>query len=219
MKKIIIDFDSTFVKSESLCDLADIALQGNPCKDEIAKSIADITDLGMEGKISFPQSLHMRFAVLPATKDHLQELVQYLKDNISQSFLENKKWFQENAENIFIISGGFRDFIVPVVAEFGIKSENVLANDFVFDESGKIIGFDERNFLAMENGKVRQLEALALDGEIVVIGDGWTDFQIREAGMAHKFIAYVENVLRDKVAANADFIARNFNEALEFINN
>jgi len=215
--KLIIDFDSTFVRSESLCDLADIALRVNSKKDEILQKITDITNLGMEGKISFPESLQKRFDVLSANKNHLNELIEFLKKNISKSFLKNKKWIQDNAQNIFIISGGFRDFIIPVAEEFGIESQNVLANDFIFDEKGNIIGFDQGNFLAQENGKVKQIRALGLDGEIVVIGDGWTDFQIKESDVAGHFIAFVENVSREKVVSNADFVAKSFDEVLEFL--
>lgn len=217
MRKLIIDFDSTFVDSESLCDLAEIALRGNPDKNDILQKITDITNLGMEGKISFPESLKKRFEVLPAKREHIFELVEYLKKKISKSFLHNKKFFQENAKDILVISGGFRDFIVPVVSDFGIAEKNVLANDFVFDKYENIVGFDENNLLAQENGKVKQIEALGLDGEVVVIGDGWTDFQIKESGAAKYFVAFVENVSREKVIANADFVAKSFDEVLKFL--
>ena len=57
MKNYIIDFDSTFIKVESLDELLEISEPGNKLKiDEVKK----ITNEGMEGKISFSESLSRR---------------------------------------------------------------------------------------------------------------------------------------------------------------
>jgi len=54
---IIIDFDSTFVKIETLDKLAEIALNKNPQKRKILDKIKKITTEGMNGKIPFSVSL------------------------------------------------------------------------------------------------------------------------------------------------------------------
>ena len=56
-----------------------------------------------------------------------------------------------------------------------------------------------------------------LEGEVQVIGDGYSDYVMREAGIADKFFAYTENVHRDKAADNADHITPNLDEFL-FVN-
>ena len=56
-----------------------------------------------------------------------------------------------------------------------------------------------------------------LEGEIQVIGDGYSDAVTKEAGVAHKFFAYTENISRDKTTKNADHIAPNLDEFL-FVN-
>ena len=53
-----------------------------------------------------------------------------------------------------------------------------------------------------------------LDGEVQVIGDGYSDYVMREAGIADKFFAYTENVSRDKATANADHVTPNLDEFL-----
>ena len=57
-----------------------------------------------------------------------------------------------------------------------------------------------------------------LPGEIHVIGDGYSDFVMREAGIAHKFFAYTENVAREKVLPVADYITPSLEEFL-YVNN
>ncbi len=82
---------------------------------------------------------------------------------------------------------------------------------------GVIVGFDSDNPLSKHNGKIQCLRDLNLEGEIQVIGDGYSDAVTKEAGVAHKFFAYTENVSRDKTTQNADHIAPNLDEFL-FVN-
>ena len=63
---IIIYFDSTFSRVEGLDELAVIALENHPQKDEIVAKITQITHLGMEGKMSFESALKERISLLPA---------------------------------------------------------------------------------------------------------------------------------------------------------
>ncbi|MCS6794592.1 MAG: HAD-IB family phosphatase, partial [Raineya sp.] len=211
---IIIDFDSTFTQVEGLDELARIALQDVPDGIERIRQIEQITHAGMEGKISFAEALRKRVSLLKAHQKHIQELINLLKTKVSPSIQRNKQFFQQFSDNILIISSGFREFIVPIVSEYGIKPENVFANSFIFDENGNIIGYDTNNLLAQNEGKVLQLKALNLSGEIYVIGDGYTDYQMREAGLANRFYAFTENVKRESVTAKADYVLPNLDEFL-----
>jgi len=214
---LIIDFDSTFVQVEALEELAKIALQNNPEKERIIKEIKIITDLGMEGKIPFSESLSRRIAMLRATKNHLEELKIFLKNKVSSSILQNMNFFQKFRENIFIISGGFLEFIKPAVADFEIPHKNIFANSFLFDDRGNIFGANKHNPLAKDGGKILQTKKLSLPRPICVIGDGFTDYQIKEAGEADIFIAFTENVTRPTVVKKADFAANNLNEAIKYL--
>ena len=213
-KYFIIDFDSTFTKVEAFDVLAEISLDGHPDKELNLKKIIEITNRGMDGSISFRESLERRIELLAAEKKHLGPLVNLLKSKVSESFKRNKDFFTTYADHIYIVSNGFREFIEPVVTEFGIKAENILANEFRFDDKGKIIGFDTNNPLSANNGKVEQLKRLNLDGDVYVIGDGYTDYEIKNSGLANKFYAFTENVERESVLSKADHIAPSLDEFL-----
>ncbi|UII19343.1 phosphoglycerate dehydrogenase [Fulvivirga ligni] len=217
-KYFVIDFDSTFTQVEALDVLADIALEGNPERDQRVQKIKDITDEGMSGKLTLRESLEKRVQILGANKKHLSPLVDALKKKVSKSFKRNKEFLTSHSDNIFIISNGFRDFIVPIVTDYGIKAENVFANEFEFDEKGEIIGYDKNNALSSNNGKVEQLKQLNLQGDVYVIGDGYTDYEIKASGLANKFYAFTENVERANVLANADHITPSLDEFL-YLNN
>jgi D-3-phosphoglycerate dehydrogenase len=216
-RKYVFDFDSTLTRVEALDVLAEMTLQGNPKREEIVAEIQHITNLGIDGDISFTESLERRIRLLNANKSDLDNLVVELRQKISKSIASNKEFFHEFSDDIYVISCGFKEFIDPIVAEYNIPSNRVYANTFTFDETGNITGFDETNVLASHNGKIECLKRLDLDGEVQVIGDGYSDYVMREAGIAHKFFAYTENVHREKATNNADHVAPNLDEFL-FVN-
>jgi D-3-phosphoglycerate dehydrogenase / 2-oxoglutarate reductase len=217
-KYFIIDFDSTFAKVESLDELLASTLENRSDKEEVIKEIRKITDLGMEGGISFKESLTRRVGFLKANKKQLQPLIERLKNDVSESFKRNREFLKQQADNIYIVSSGFKDLIIPVVAEYGIKPENVYANCFVYDSEGNIVGFDETCILSGDNGKVKQMKELNLQGEVYVIGDGYTDYEIKAAGIAQKFYAFTENVKRNSIIEIADHITPSLDEFLYDMN-
>lgn len=213
-RNFVFDFDSTLTKVEALDVLAEITLANNPQKEEILEGISNITNLGIDGEISFTESLEKRIQVLNAKKSDLSILIDELKQKVSPSIERNKEFFERFSEDIYVISAGFKEFIDPIVAEYNIPSERVFANTFEFDENEMIVGFDRENVLSTHNGKIQCLKDLGLKGEIQVIGDGYSDAVTKEAGVADTFFAYTENVIRDKTIANADHITPNLDEFL-----
>jgi D-3-phosphoglycerate dehydrogenase len=216
-RKYIFDFDSTLTRVEALDVLAEITLKDRADRPEIIREIQHITNLGIDGDISFTESLERRIRLLNAHRDHLPPLIAELRKKISKSIANNREFFEQFAQQIYVISAGFREFIVPIVSEYNVPEQRVFANTFEFDAQGNIVGFDRDNVLARHNGKIECLRSLGLEGELQVIGDGYSDYVMREAGIAHKFFAYTENVHREKAARHADYIAPNLDEFL-FVN-
>lgn len=213
-KYFVIDFDSTFTKVEAFDVLAEISLKDDPDRNQKVEQIKTITNQGMDGTLSFRESLEQRIALLSPNRKHLSQLVVTLKELVSESFKRNKEFFQQYADNIYIISNGFHAFIDPIVTEYGIKPDNILANRFEFDSHGNVIGFDRENPLSANNGKVEQLKRLNLEGDVYVIGDGYTDYEIKHSGLANKFYAFTENVGRENVLNKADHITPSLDEFL-----
>ena len=211
---LVFDFDSTFTQVEGLDELAEIALQGQPNQADVVNQIRALTDRGMSGELNFQDSLAQRLALLGAHQRHLHPLIERLKGKVSESIRRNGDFFRRHADRIYVVSSGFREFIEPVVAEFGIAPSYVLANTFTFDADGRITGADPANVLSRNGGKILQLKALDLPGPVYVLGDGYTDYQIREAGLANRFYAYTENVSRPSVVAQADQVLPTFDEFL-----
>ena len=213
-RHFVIDFDSTFTQVEALDVLGEISLAKNPNKEKKLKELKELTDLAMGGKLAFRESLEKRLEILEAHKNMIPELIEKLKDKVSVSFVRNEEFFTEYQDRIYIISNGFREFIVPIVKEYGVKEENVYANNFVFDENGNVSGFDKDNVLSSNNGKVELLKKMDLKGDVYVIGDGYNDYEIKAAGLANKFYAFTENIERDNILDKADHITPSLDEFL-----
>ena len=95
---------------------------------------------------------------------------------------------------------------------------NIFANEFIFNQKGYVIGVSQDNPLSFSKGKVKLVKELNLKNDIIVIGDGYTDYEIKKYGAAKYFLAYTAHAKRPNAISNADKICKNFNQVIEFIN-
>ncbi len=211
---IIIDFDSTLVQVESLEDLAAIALADAPDRQERIEAITELTNQAMAGTLPFDEALSRRMPLLGANREHLSELVRVLKGKYTPSLLRHKDWFQSNSERLYVVSGGFREFIVPVMEPIGFKPEHIFANNFLFDDAGNIVGADADNILSQDDGKTKLLKRLNLPSPRLIIGDGFSDYQLRASGECSAFYVLTENIHRPQVVERADRILSSFDDIL-----
>ena len=210
----VFDFDSTLVRIETLEALADLALAGVPDAALIRAEVAALTDQAMTGDLPFGEALNRRLALLPLTRDHVAELAGRILDEGTPSVRRNLRFFREHAGRIVILSGGFREIIAPLAAHLHVPAEQVLCNDLLYDAEGRVTGVDPANPLSQAGGKALALQTLGLPGPVVMIGDGWTDAEVKLAGAADRFHAFTEIVHRDRVVAAADAEAPSMDEFL-----
>ena len=215
-KSLFIDFDSTFVKVETIDEIARITLQDNPDKDHIVKKISDITNQAMSGQMDFPTALEQRLQILSITDKTINKVTNEIKELISDSFSENKDFIKHNASNIWIISGGFTDVIAPIVESYGISENHILANQFIFN-GDNVSGCDKDNFLFQDKGKIKAINSVETSNPRIMIGDGYTDLEVYLEGACEEFICYTENISRKSVLDNAKYSASSFGEILDIL--
>ena len=210
----LFDFDSTLVTLESLDELATVALAGKSDPSAILAQIKAISEAGTTGQMEFGESLRQRLKLFRANRGQVQQVAEKLKSNISPSIWAHRDWFAANKDRIYVVTGGFRDFVTPVaVGSLGLLPDHVFANDFEYSESGDITGFNEQNLLAKPNGKANQVAALNLLAPKIVIGDGGTDYAIKAQGQAEAFYVFTETVKRAELVALADKELASFDPA------
>ena len=214
MNYFIIDFDSTFIKNESLDILFEIS---DPNNNDKIREIKKITDLGMNGNISFSESLKRRIKLLEASRKDIDKAVNNIRLNISDSFEKNSDFIRKNRTKIYLVSSGFHEIIDPIAEEFNIIKNHIYANNFVFDDNEIVTGFDDKNVLSMDKGKVEIVKNLNLDGTIHVIGDGYTDYEIKKEGFADYFYLFAENIKRESLINNADFLVKSLDQFIKIV--
>ena len=214
---LIIDFDSTIISLESLECIAELSLLNNKNKNNLIKKINDLTNLAMNGDISFPASLDQRLALMNISHNHIIDTVDYLKNKIDSSFKNNLDFIKEFIDDIYIVSGGFRSIIHPLMQSLLNIDWQIYANEFVMDINNNVIGVNKSNFLALSKGKVKTVNSLSIDKEIIVVGDGYTDYEIKKSGLAKYFLAYTRYVKHKNVINKSDFNCNSFDDVINFI--
>ncbi len=215
---LLIDFDSTFVTVESLELLAEISLRDRPATERTTRlaAIHDLTTRAMSGHLPFAEALRRRFELLQPRAEHLPTLVAALKTRVSPSFQRHTDFLRCHAHRIYIVSAGFHDYIAPVVGDYGIVPEHILANQLIRHTDGTL-DFDAHHPLAADGGKIAVVRALNLPGPALTIGDGMSDLALGTSDVCNNFLAYTETVIRPEVTARAQHVVAHFGDVLDIL--
>jgi len=214
---LIIDFDSTFIRDETLDEIANIVSLSDDTQKKLKDKIQNITNQAMEGKIDFRQALKKRVEMLKIHKNDISNIITILEKRVSLSFIKNKNRIRAISNRIYIISGGFKEIIIPIVKEFGIPEHNVFANEFTYNDKGFIKGINDTSQLSYSDGKIRALKTIDIKFGAYVIGDGSTDLEMKKVKSVNAFICFTENINRLSVSSQADYIASNLDEVFQII--
>lgn len=213
---LIFDYDSTFIQVEGLEELARISLKGNKSREELLKKIHFADELEKRREISLKRSLWIRICLMEASTHHLSQLAELLTNSVSPSIVRNKDFFWKNRDRIFIISGGFREFIEPVVGDFGISPERIFANSFSINPDGLLTGLN-RNALAVRGGKINQLNQLGLAGRVALFGDRLHDCHMKQGKKEIDSFAFLENKVDQEASSVADYVISDLDDYLGLI--
>jgi D-3-phosphoglycerate dehydrogenase len=214
VRQFIFDFDSTLVQVESLPELARLSLRHHPERAERLREVERITELTANGEMSMEEGITLRIQLAAAHRKHIESLIRVLRRSLTPSVKRNLRFFKNYRSHIHVISNGFREIIEPVMVTLGLDPHHLSANSFRFDDRGYIVGFDSKNPLVHQDGKARVLKGLQLSGECLVVGDGFSDAQMKHSGLATRFFAFTENVRRESVVESADHVLPSLDELL-----
>ena len=72
------DFDSTFIKLETLDELAKLVLKNDKERNLKIKQITEITNQAMSGNINFTKALNLRLQLLKINKTDVVKITKHL---------------------------------------------------------------------------------------------------------------------------------------------
>ncbi|MDB2576786.1 HAD-IB family phosphatase [Planctomycetota bacterium] len=105
-------------------------------------------------------------------------------------------------KRVEIVSGGLLPAVRPFGVQLGVPAAGIHAVDVEFDTSGAYVDYDRGSPLARAGGKRELLAERFPAGDVVLVGDGATDLEAKDA--CARFIAFTAVERRPDVVEGAD---------------
>ncbi|MBZ4203204.1 MAG: HAD-IB family phosphatase [Methylovulum sp.] len=191
---ICFDCDSTLSKIEGIDELAKRAGLGD--------AMSALTEAAMNGSVPLEAVYAKRLALIKPSCADLNWLADvYIAEQIDDIHEVFSRLIAQDKQ-LHIISGGLRPAILPLAKALGVPAEHVHAVDIYFNQDGSYHDYEQHSPLARNGGKATVVKALAQRGKVVMIGDGITDMEAKQAGAYT--IGFGGVVLREAVKQSAD---------------
>ncbi len=196
MGTVIFDFDSTLITTESLEEILEPKWAGDR---ELEGRIREITNKGMEGRISFQESLRRRLALAAPSRAEVQSFGNGATRLLTSGMAALVTQLSARHVQVHIVSGGLLEAILPAARYLGIPEKRVHAVKLVWQSDGAFAGIDpeDRMSIAKAEGVKTWIDRCPAPG--IAVGDGMTDYHLLKEGLVDYFIAFTQNVRRAAV--------------------
>ncbi|WP_421784984.1 HAD-IB family phosphatase [Hyphobacterium sp.] len=211
---VCFDVDSTLLAVESL----DFALT-RKLGPGAAETIEQLTSGGMNGTLSFRQSLIARLDLATLKRADIAAAAVALRDHVTPGMPALLAALRARGDRACAISGGFADLLRLVLRDLGFGAGDIFANTFQWE--GEIVaGIDVANPLSDNGGKPEVLERLRRQQDhsaVWMVGDGVTDLETLNRGAADHFIGFGAIARREAVAERAPDYADTIDDLRRFL--
>ncbi|MFZ2404084.1 MAG: HAD-IB family phosphatase [Methylobacter sp.] len=172
---ICFDCDSTLSKIEGIDELAGRVGLG----DEMSR----LTDAAMNGEVLLEAVYEQRLSLIRPDRDSIDWLADLYIEQIVDGVKEVFETLAAPGKELHIISGGIRQAILPLARYLGLPEAQVHAVDIYFNADGSYRDYDRNSPLARSGGKAEICRRLLkAQGSLVMVGDGKTDMEAKQAG-------------------------------------
>mmetsp|Transcript_21179 Transcript_21179/g.55176 ORF Transcript_21179/g.55176 Transcript_21179/m.55176 type:complete len:618 (+) Transcript_21179:94-1947(+) len=206
---VCLDVDCTVTQGDGL----DLLAMSMGCYDRIS----GLSDQAQDGSMNLSDTLEERLRIINCTPDDLRRFVETYppESRMTKGIVNLIKVLQKRGVAVYLISGSFRELILPLAKYLGVPKENVYANRMAWqwdDDTGqptRLVGFDPSQPTSSNGGKIRAISKIREDNPyntVVMIGDGITDLEaVRSSEGADLFIGYGGVVERSAVKEAAEW--------------
>lgn len=212
---IAFDVDSTLLRVESLDMAIEAALDRLPDSQDARDRLHDITDAGMTGRMALRDSLNARLELAGLDRTLISSIADLLRKRMTPGFKPLLSRLRNEGDELHAISGGFRDLLDPALQDLGFEESQIHANRFLFDGES-VSGLDPDCPLSRNGGKAQILAAIGSHADqVIMVGDGMTDFEAFEQGAADRFIGFGVIAQREVVIAAAEWAGADYVRTLD----
>ncbi|MCF8005938.1 MAG: HAD-IB family phosphatase [Methylovulum sp.] len=191
---VCFDCDSTLSKIEGIDELAKRAGLGD--------AMSALTEAAMNGSLPLEAVYAKRLTLIKPSRADLTWLADAYIAEQADDIHEVFSTLAAQGKQLHIISGGLRPAILPLAKSLGVPAEHVHAVDIYFNQDGSYHDYEQHSPLARNGGKAAVVSALTQAGKVVMIGDGITDMEAKQAGAYT--IGFGGVVQRETVKQSAD---------------
>ncbi|MFI3189001.1 haloacid dehalogenase [Crenothrix sp. D3] len=171
---ICFDCDSTLSKIEGIDELARRVGLGD--------EMSELTNAAMNGLVPLEAVYEQRLSLIRPDQASIDWVADLYITEIVDGVKEVFETLLAQGKEVHIISGGLRQAILPLATQLGLPEHHVHAVDVYFNDDGNYQDYEQRSPLARTGGKADIVAALKGQRSLVVIGDGKTDMEAKQAG-------------------------------------
>lgn len=171
---ICFDCDSTLSKIEGIDELARRVGLGD--------EMSELTNAAMNGLVPLEAVYEQRLSLIRPDQASIDWVADLYITEIVDGVKEVFETLLAQGKEVHIISGGLRQAILPLAAQLGLPEHHVHAVDVYFNDDGNYQDYEQRSPLARTGGKADIVASLKGQRSLVVIGDGKTDMEAKQAG-------------------------------------
>ncbi|MCH7227359.1 HAD-IB family phosphatase [Haloferula sp. A504] len=204
-KLIFFDCDSTLSSIEGIDELARAA------GPEVFEQVESLTHSAMNGEIPLDEVFRRRMECLAPDRGLCEQVARRYVETLTPGSVELLDALREEQWTPVILSGGFAPLIEPLATRLGIR--HVEAVPMFHDDEGRYTGYGEDYPTTRNGGKpeiIRTWKQACLPERVVMIGDGISDLESREA--CDLFIGYGGVIERARVKQDADLWITDFRQ-------
>lgn len=168
-RKVVFDLDSTLVTIEGIDELARFKNK--------SRQVKKLTRAAMAGKLSYQEVFQQRLRMIQPAHSDLRALGDLYLQNITTGAREVIAALRLLKIEVFIVTGSYEPAVIGLANHLDVLTENIYANQLLFNEHGDFLGYDQENPLCQDHGKGRILQQInGTPNELLLVGDGMTDY-------------------------------------------
>ncbi len=211
INNIIFDFDSVILCAEGVELILQQALLRLDEKTRLhcTSKLNQITYLADIGETPMAEAMQERFALAPVYREDVEAGAAQFLAALSPKVRDTFAALRAAGKRLFVFSTGSDEWVRPVTRALQVEDDHVFTNQLLYDDQGRVTGFDEKNPLFLSVGKGYIVEQLRNDGRLpggtAVVGNGASDLAIRTNGSAQMFVYFSTQRPHEEIRRQADF--------------
>ncbi|WP_038178423.1 HAD family hydrolase [Vibrio rhizosphaerae] len=174
---VIFDFDNTLLPEESTVEVLKIALRHKKGGDDTMRYLAEIAPRAFAGRATWQEKLIMLRTALFVTKQTIDQYVASRVDALDPVLQATLRSLTEKGVKLHVISGGYTEWIAPLLDAWGIQYDQLTANRFIW-LGNRVLSIRPSPLLSSK-GKVQVIQQWKSQhkttGKFIIVGDGSAD--------------------------------------------